>query len=68
MEASASVRVQRVWCSARVAREGQRATCQAYGVIGNTAVFGTVILGSSPSRPAFLCRTADEDRWQTLGL
>lgn len=24
----------------------------AYGVIGNTAVFGTAILGSSPGRPA----------------
>ncbi len=26
-------------------------TVMAYGVIGNTAVFGTVVLGSSPSRP-----------------
>ena len=24
-----------------------------YGVIGNTAVFGTVVLGSSPGSPAF---------------
>ena len=28
-----------------------------YGVIGNTSVFGTVVLGSSPGSPAFLRRT-----------
>ncbi len=27
-------------------------TTMAYGVIGNTTVSGTVILGSSPGRPA----------------
>lgn len=26
----------------------------AYGVIGNTAVSGTVVLGSSPGRPAVI--------------
>ncbi len=28
----------------------------AYGVIGNTAGFGPVVLGSSPSRPTFKSR------------
>ena len=36
-----------------VAQHGSTAMCTvAYGVIGNTTVSGTVILGSSPGRPA----------------
>ena len=45
-------------------RKAGSQSMMAYGVIGNTTVSGTVILGSSPGRPAEFQLISDD--WQRV--